>query len=136
MQIDPSQVSIDDSFSLILTQDNLQNGGVPDLTPLQKDFMILGTERRMNYSIINGQTQSSSEWTITLKPQKEGKLTIPPIKIGREYTKPATIDVTTGTTLQNTPSSNSASSQKNQSLYLTTEVNKKILMLINKLFTK
>ncbi|HHF7366328.1 TPA: BatD family protein [Legionella bozemanae] len=125
VQIDPSQVSIDDSFSLILTQDNLQNGGVPDLTPLQKDFMILGTERRMNYSIINGQTQSSSEWTITLKPQKEGKLTIPPIKIGREYTKPATIDVTTGTTLQNTPSSNSASSQKNQSLYLTTEVNKK-----------
>lgn len=125
VQIDPSQVSIDDSFSLILTQDNLQNGGVPDLTPLQKDFMILGTERRMNYSIINGQTQSSSEWTITLKPQKEGKLTIPSIKIGREHTKPITIDVTTGTTPKNTPSSNSPSSQKNQSIYLTTEVNKK-----------
>ncbi|HHT0594422.1 TPA: BatD family protein [Legionella anisa] len=125
VQVDPSQVSIDDSFSLILTQDNLQNGGVPDLTPLQKDFMILGTERRMNYSIINGQTQSSSEWFITLKPQKEGKLTIPPIKIGREYTKPATIAVTTGTTPRNTPSSNSTSLQKNQSIYLTTEVIRK-----------
>ncbi|KTD42695.1 BatD family protein [Legionella parisiensis] len=125
VQVDPSQVSIDDSFSLILTQDNIQNGGVPDLTPLQKNFMILGTERRMNYSIINGQTQSSSEWTITLKPQKEGKLTIPPIKIGREYTNPATIEVTTGTTSQNAPSNNSTSSQKNQSLYLTTGVNKK-----------
>ncbi|HHF0526847.1 TPA: BatD family protein [Legionella anisa] len=124
VQVDPSQVSIDDSFSLILTQDNLQNGGVPDLTPLQKDFMILGTERRMNYSIINGQTQSSSEWSITLKPQKEGKLTIPPIKIGREYTKPTTIDVTTGTTPRNTHSS-STSSQKNKSIYLTTEVSKK-----------
>ncbi|CAM3031112.1 KQDN repeat-containing protein [Legionella steigerwaltii] len=125
VQVDPSQISIDDSFRLILTQDNLQNGGIPDLTPLQKDFMILGTERRMNYSIINGQTQSSSEWTVTLKPQKEGKLTIPAIKIGREYSKPLTIDVTTGTTSPNTPSDTSTSSQKNQALYLTTQVDKK-----------
>lgn len=71
VQVDPSQVSMDESFKLILTQDNLQNGGVPDLTPLQNEFVILGTERRMNYSIINGQTQSSSEWTITLKAQKK-----------------------------------------------------------------
>lgn len=124
MQVDSSQVSIDDSFRLILTQNNLQNGGIPDLTPLQKDFMILGTERHMNYSIINGQTQSSSEWIITLKPQKEGKLTIPAIKIGKEYTKPVIIDVTTGATSQNTPSSNAAS-QTNQDLYIVTAVDKK-----------
>ncbi|MCW8470321.1 BatD family protein [Fluoribacter gormanii] len=124
VQVEPSQASIDDSFRLILTQDNLQNGGIPDLTPLQKNFMILGTERRMNYSIINGQAQSSSEWTITLKPQKEGKVTIPAIKIGRDYTKPLTIEVTTGTTSQNSSKDNSAN-QNNQDLYLTTEVDKK-----------
>ncbi|MCW8409196.1 BatD family protein [Legionella sp. PATHC035] len=122
VQVEPSQISIDDSFRLILTQDNLQNGGIPDLTPLQKDFMILGTERRMNYSIINGQSQSSSEWTVTLKPQKQGKLTIPGIKIGNEYTKPLTIDVAAGTT-QNAPTS--VSPQRNQDLYLTAQVDKK-----------
>lgn len=135
VQVEPSQASIDDSFRLILTQDNLQNGGIPDLTPLQKNFMILGTERRMNYSIINGQAQSSSEWTITLKPQKEGKVTIPAIKIGRDYTKPLTIEVTTGTTSQNSSKDNSAN-QNNQDLYLTTEVDKKALMSISKLFIK
>ncbi|WP_454781430.1 BatD family protein [Legionella sp. WA2022007384] len=121
VQVNPSQISIDDSFRLILTQDNLQNGGIPDLTPLQKNFMILGTERRMNYSIINGQAQSSSEWTITLKPQKEGKVTIPAIRIGRDYTKPVTIEVSSSTTSQNTPR-NDFANQNNQNLYLTTEV--------------
>lgn len=123
VQIDPSQVSLDESFRLILTQDNLQNGGIPDLTPLQNEFVILGTERRMNYSIINGQTQSSSEWTITLKAQKEGKLTIPAIKIGREYTAPTTINVTATRvpTQQSTPTD----SNQQQSIYLTTAVNQK-----------
>ncbi|KTD69582.1 KQDN repeat-containing protein [Legionella steelei] len=125
VQIDPSQIGIDDSFRLVLTQDNAQNGGIPDLSPLQKNFMILGTERSMNYVIINGQAQSSSEWTVTLKPKKEGKLTIPAIRIGGEYTKPLTIDVRPGTAPQSTPSDNSATPQQNQALYLTAQVNKK-----------
>lgn len=123
VQVDPSQVSIDQSFRLILTQDNLQNGGIPDLTPLQNEFVILGTERRMNYSIINGQTQSSSEWTITLKAQKEGKLTIPAIKIGREYTAPTTIDVSAASVPS--PQSTTTDSNQQQSIYLTTSVNQK-----------
>ncbi|WP_115707585.1 BatD family protein [Legionella sainthelensi] len=123
VQVDPSQVSIDESFKLILTQDNLQNGGVPDLTPLQNEFVILGTERRMNYSIINGQTQSSSEWTITLKAQKEGKLTIPAIKIGREYTAPTTINVSAASV--STPQSTATDSNQQQSIYLTTSANQK-----------
>lgn len=123
VQIDPSQVSLDQSFRLILTQDNLQNGGIPDLTPLQNEFVILGTERRMNYSIINGQTQSSSEWTITLKAQKEGKLTIPAIKMGREYTTPAIINVSAAS--EPSPQSTSTDSNQQQSIYLTTSVNQK-----------
>ncbi|VEB32443.1 KQDN repeat-containing protein [Legionella sainthelensi] len=123
VQVDPSQVSMDESFKLILTQDNLQNGGVPDLTPLQNEFVILGTERRMNYSIINGQTQSSSEWTITLKAQKEGKLTIPAIKIGREYTAPTTINVSAASV--STPQSTTTDSNQQQSIYLTTSANQK-----------
>ncbi|QEY50040.1 protein BatD [Legionella longbeachae] len=123
VQVDPSQISIDESFKLILTQDNLQNGGIPDLTPLQHEFLILGTERRMNYSIINGQTQSSSEWTITLKAQKEGILTIPAIKMGREYTAPTTINVSAASITR--PQSTSTDSNQQQSIYLTTSVNQK-----------
>lgn len=122
MHVEPSQVSINESFKLILTQNNLQNGGIPDLTPLQKDFIILGTERRMNYSIINGQTQSSSEWSITLKAKKEGTLTLPAIRMGKEQTNPTTINVTAaGKTTQST----STDSNQQQSIYLTTSVDQK-----------
>lgn len=120
VQVDSSQVSLDDAFHLVITEDNFQNGSIPDLTPLQKEFMILGTEQRMNYSVINGQTQSSSEWIITLKAQKEGKLTIPPIKIGKEFTTPISLNVSTSSIPQNTSTPN-----QQKSIYLTTEVNNK-----------
>ncbi|MBI2784846.1 MAG: protein BatD [Legionella longbeachae] len=122
-QVEPSQINRDQSFQLTLTQDNLQNRGVPDLTPLQKNFTILSTERRMNYSVINGQTQSSSEWIITLKAQKEGNLTIPSINIGGEYTTPIPINITTGTQPNTETAPNNSDQQ--QDIYLTTKVNKK-----------
>lgn len=42
VQVNSSQIGIDDSLQLTLTQDNLQNGGIPDLTPLQKRFYNSG----------------------------------------------------------------------------------------------
>lgn len=122
LEIDASQVSLEEPFHLVLTQNNLQTGsGIPDLGPLRNDFFILGTERSVNYAIINGQTQSSSTWTITLKAQKTGTLTIPPIKIGNEQTTPLSITVTgaAAKTATQTPPG------QQQGIMLTTEVNEK-----------
>lgn len=123
-QISASQVGLDETFQLQLTQTNLPSAnGVPDLTPLRKDFLLLGTERRVNYSIINGQTQSSSTWVITLKAQKTGTLTIPSLKIGPESTTPLTINVTTQATVPRDPLN--AGKQQPQDIFITTEVNEK-----------
>jgi len=120
-EVEPSQVSMGESFKLILTQNNLQNRGVPDLTPLQKDFIILGTEQHINYSVINGQSQSGGEWIVSLKPQRSGKLTIPTIKIGMEQTTPINIDVTKGQSLKNAPTNTTRS----HDVVLTAQVNVK-----------
>ncbi|KTD57495.1 BatD family protein [Legionella shakespearei] len=93
VEVEPSQVTMGDVFKLTLTQDNAQGGGVPDLTALQKDFVILGTERQINYAIVNGQAESASQWVITLKALKPGILTIPAIKFGADKTNPVTINV-------------------------------------------
>jgi hypothetical protein len=93
VQVDPAQVTLGEAFKLSLSQGDPQNGGVPDLTPLQKDFVILGTERNVNYNIINGQTQSSSQWIVTLRAKKTGILTIPALKIGLEQSSALTINV-------------------------------------------
>lgn len=124
LQLDSSQVNLEEPFRLMLTQDNLQTGsGIPDLTPLRKDFFIVGTERSVNYSIINGQTQSSSTWTITLKAQKTGTLTIPPIKIGNEQT--TSLSITVDPTDANANNAAVKKPAQQQDIMLTTEVNEK-----------
>lgn len=93
IQVDSSQVILGNPFKLTITQDDPQQGGLPDLSTLQHDFVILGTERSLSYSIINGQTQSSSQWIVTLNAKKPGLLTIPAIRIGVDRSTPMTINV-------------------------------------------
>lgn len=124
VEIDPSEISIDEPFRLTLTQTNLQSSsGIPDFTPLHKDFSILATERGVNYSVTNGQTQSSSTWTVALKARKAGALTIPAITVGTEQTTPLVINVAASAS----PQSNSVSfgDQQAQDIVLTTEVSEK-----------
>ena len=93
VQLDPTHISKNDTFHLILTSDNAQSGALPNLSPLQKDFFILGTERNISYSMVNGQTTSYSRWIILLRPKKEGNLVIPALTVGQDQTKPSSIDV-------------------------------------------
>ena len=118
VQIEPNPVSINDSFQMTLTQDDSKGTGVPDLSGLQKNFLILGTERHVSYSIINGQSTSSNQWIITLKALKAGIITIPAIKMGTEQSKEMTINVDAGEQQQQT-----APGSKQQDLMLKTEVN-------------
>lgn len=96
VQVEPSQVSLGESLTLTLIQEDPRGGGVPDLTGLEQDFAILGTERNISYSIINGQSQSSSQWTVSLKPLRAGIITIPAIKVGLDKSSPLTINVQGG----------------------------------------
>lgn len=93
VQIEPSQVVQGETFQLTLTQENAQDTSVPALNVLQTDFIILGTERSVNYSIINGRAQSASQWVISLQSKKKGIVTIPAIKFGNEQTSSLTINV-------------------------------------------
>lgn len=93
VQVDPPQVTMGETFRLLIVNDNNQDGGVPDLSALQRDFAILGTERRVSYSVVNGQTQYQNQWTVLLRALKTGDFTVPPIKIGKEQSAPVTINV-------------------------------------------
>lgn len=88
-----SHIQKNEPFYLILSTDSVHSGEAPDLSVLQQDFFILGTESNMSYSMINGQTTSLNQWIVLLRPKKEGKLPIPAIKIGSERTQPTVIDV-------------------------------------------
>ncbi|KTD34327.1 KQDN repeat-containing protein [Legionella moravica] len=121
VQVEPSQVALGDVFKLIITDDSAQNGGVPDLTVLQKDFTIYGTERHVNYILINGQAQTASQWIISLKALKPGILTIPAIKLGLDKSNPITINVDGSQTNQDFQNN----SAQQQDVVLTADVNEK-----------
>ncbi|CAM2747450.1 BatD family protein [Legionella worsleiensis] len=121
VEVQPSQVAMGDVFKLIITDDNPQNGGVPDLTALQKEFSIYGTERHVNYTLINGQAQTASQWIISLKPLKPGILTIPAIKLGMNKSNPITINVDDNQSNQDFPQNTG----QQQDVVLTADVNEK-----------
>lgn len=93
-QVDPSSIQIGDSFRLTFTIEGSQDAGIPDLTPLQKLFNIVGTERSMSYSIVNNQAHSASQWTVVLSPKITGTLPIPAIKFGQQQSEATKIEVT------------------------------------------
>ncbi|WP_165474713.1 BatD family protein [Legionella nagasakiensis] len=93
VQVEPDKVQLGDTIRLILMTDDAQSTGVPDLTPLQKDFRIVGTERSMNYTFINGQSRATSRWTVLLIAKKVGVLSIPPLQVGHQQSKAMRVEV-------------------------------------------
>jgi hypothetical protein len=79
--LDHNQINVGDSFTLQLKLSDASPEGYPDTSELKKDFTILGKQQLSNTTIINGNVSSSTSWQYRLAPKKEGKYTIPPIKI-------------------------------------------------------
>lgn len=65
----------------------------PKLDVLDKDFTVYNTSTSSKVSTINGKTTSNYDMIVTIMPNKTGKLTIPAIKVGNEYTNPINIKV-------------------------------------------
>ena len=92
--VDRRVVDENDVVVLELARDAQVFVGNPDLTALEKDFNVLGTQRSSQFTIVNGRTRSLTTWTVTLQPKRRGQLRIPSIEYDGERTTPITITVT------------------------------------------
>ena len=91
-KVDRNVVEQNESFLLeVVVDDN--TGSEPDVSPLDKDFIIGQSSQMSNTKIINGQISRSMAWTYTLMARQAGELTIPPIAVGAEKSRPITITV-------------------------------------------
>ena len=91
--IDRSVIGIDETFRLTLRVGESSIRSDPDLSPLENDFEVINNSKSSRYSLVNGKAESTTEWTITLAPRREGKLTIPALRIGSSQTLPLDIRV-------------------------------------------
>lgn len=116
--VDRTTLSEVDIFTLTLESDDPSNNAELDLKSLSDDFQILETKQSSQQSIsfINGQgsMKSTTEWHITLRPHRQGRLTIPSISLGADHSKPITINVVSQT--------QSAKRRNNHLLFFETEV--------------
>ena len=69
------------------------NVAMPDLSPLQQDFDILGRSQSSSLSIVNGKRSSELVIGVVLRPKHAGTLTIPPLTVAGAQTAPLALEV-------------------------------------------
>lgn len=89
--LDRDQVSLGDTVTLNLSANG--NLGAPDLTPLARDFAVLGTSQSSSTETINGKTTTTNQLGIALRPLHAGTLTIPSLLVGSARTQALTLKV-------------------------------------------
>ncbi|NLQ16787.1 protein BatD [Marinomonas sp. M1K-6] len=86
-------VTENDVVQLTLRADFSDTGNGPDLTPLERDFEILGKSQNSQFSFNLGTSTALNFWVISLMPKSVGTVEIPPIKIGDHESQPIRLTV-------------------------------------------
>lgn len=92
-RIDPPVVDEMETVRLTLRVDGGNNSQTPDLSALDRDFEVLGTNTSSQFQSINGRVTSWVEYQVNLRPKRTGKLEIPAIAIGGASSRPLTVTV-------------------------------------------
>jgi hypothetical protein len=95
--VDRRVIDENDVVVLELKRDAGDFVGNPDLSDLEPDFRILGTQRASQFTLAGGETRSVTTWTVTLQPKRRGTLMIPSVEYEGDRTEPITITVTAPT---------------------------------------
>ena len=81
---DRTVLDSNETLQLTLRYNGRASTGEPNFAVLQKDFKILANNPQQQYSIINGRTESSTDWKLVLAPKRSGRLLIPSIRFKQD----------------------------------------------------
>lgn len=91
--VNRTEVPQGETFVLTLELVDGSDSGNPDLSVLDKDFIVYSVGNAFSYNYINGVASKSRQWQIALMPKNSGKITVPSIKLGNLETQPITLNV-------------------------------------------
>lgn len=112
--VDRDSIGLQETLTLIVTADE-QTKDAPDFSALKNDFDILSTQRSASIRIINGRTESSTDWHITLAPKHAGTLLIPSFNVDNAVSDAIEIKVS---------ESHQAQSNADEPVHVTIELDK------------
>jgi hypothetical protein len=93
-ELEPATVQFGSTLTLSIESDGAQPGMRPEVTPLRKDFDVLGTSTSSETTFINGSRSDRTRWLVRLQPRHTGIIDIPPISVGGEHTAALQLNVT------------------------------------------
>ena len=70
---DRTVIDSNETLQLLVRLDSQALMGEPDFTVIESNFEILSTSRQQQYSRVNGQTQSFTDWNLLLAPKRTGQ---------------------------------------------------------------
>jgi hypothetical protein len=79
---------------LSIESDATTSGERPDVAPLSKDFVVLGTTTSSTTSFVNGRRTDRTRWLVRLQPRHAGTIEVAPIAVGSALTDALRLDVT------------------------------------------
>ena len=90
---DRTVLDSNETLQLTLRYDRQVLTSEPDFAVLQRDFKILSKNRQQQFSMINGRSESYTDWKLTLAPKRLGRLLIPSIKFKKDISDAIEITV-------------------------------------------
>ena len=93
--VDRTEIESDETLQLTVTYSGQADTGEPNFSLLKRDFEILSNNRQQQYSWINGETKSSTDWKILLLAKRQGQLTIPALSFKGHSSKAIKVAVRT-----------------------------------------
>ncbi|MEK1842125.1 MAG: BatD family protein, partial [Pseudomonas sp.] len=91
--VDRSRLNSGETVELTLETSDVTQFGKPDLTPLEPLFEVRGTRQVNQLNTLNGDTQATTRWIITLMPRQNGSVVIPSLQLGDVQSQPITVQV-------------------------------------------
>ena len=91
-EVDRNPVALQQSFTLTFSAAGDPDSD-PDFSPLKQQFEIINQQRSSQSSWVNGKSQHSQEWHLSLMAKQAGELLIPPIAFGKDFSKPLKLKV-------------------------------------------
>lgn len=118
-RIDRAQLQQGESFQLVIKKSGRYNGTGPDLTPLERDFEVLGSSRNSQINYTNGELNAFTQWSISLAPKRAGTLNLPAIELDGERTPSFPVQVGVAAT---PPKGSQGAAKGGEELFLELEV--------------
>lgn len=117
--VDRDNIAINESLQLVVRFSGQAISGEPNFGPIEKDFDIVSTSRQQQYSVINGNSESFTDWKMILLPKRSGQLLIPPLNYKGNTSSAVTINVRPASS-----GKDATNGTNNQPVYTETEVDK------------